>query len=117
MATKGNLGEVVTTCKSSWVQASPYALTFKPTVYVSHIRQFWSITRIETTEEGTKILATVDGILRTVPESSLRRNLKLKDKEGISSLPDAEIFENLTLMGYNNSPNQKFSFQKGQFFH
>nr|GEY69111.1 putative ribonuclease H-like domain-containing protein [Tanacetum cinerariifolium] len=62
--------------------------------------------RIETTEEGTKILATVDGILRTVTESSLRRNLKLRDEEGISSLPDTELFENLTLMGYNISPNQ-----------
>nr|GEU49328.1 phospholipase-like protein [Tanacetum cinerariifolium] len=38
-----------------------YALTFNPTVYVSHIRQFWSTARIETTEKGTKILATVDG--------------------------------------------------------
>nr|GEX22794.1 hypothetical protein [Tanacetum cinerariifolium] len=38
-----------------------YALTFNPTVYVSHIRQFWSTARIETTKEGTKILATVDG--------------------------------------------------------
>nr|GEY53455.1 ribonuclease H-like domain, reverse transcriptase, RNA-dependent DNA polymerase [Tanacetum cinerariifolium] len=73
--------------------------------------------RIETTEEGTKILATVDGIVRTVSESSLRRNLKLRDEEGISSLSDAEIFENLTLMGYNISPNQKFTFQKGQFYH
>nr|GEX80892.1 putative ribonuclease H-like domain-containing protein [Tanacetum cinerariifolium] len=63
--------------------------------------------RIETTEEGTKILATVDGILRTVTESSLRRNLKLQYEEGLSSLPDAELFENLTLMGYNISPNQK----------
>nr|GEX95687.1 hypothetical protein [Tanacetum cinerariifolium] len=44
--------------------------------------------RIETTEEGTQILATVDGIHRTVTESSLRRNLKLQDEEGISSLPD-----------------------------
>nr|GEY18749.1 hypothetical protein [Tanacetum cinerariifolium] len=33
---------------------------------------------IETTKEGTKILATVDGILRTVTESSLRRNIKLQ---------------------------------------
>nr|GEZ60955.1 putative ribonuclease H-like domain-containing protein [Tanacetum cinerariifolium] len=57
--------------------------------------------RIETTEEGTQILATVDGILRTVIESSLRRNFKLQDEEGISSLPDIELFENLTLMGYN----------------
>nr|GFC09079.1 hypothetical protein [Tanacetum cinerariifolium] len=102
-----------------FVEASPlrYALTFKPTVYVSHNRQFWSTARIETTEEGTKILATVDGILRTVTESSLRRNLKLQDEEGISSLPDAELFENLTLIGYNISPNQKFTFQKGQFSH
>nr|GEZ00576.1 synaptobrevin, longin-like domain protein [Tanacetum cinerariifolium] len=71
--------------------------------------------RIETMEEGTKILFIVDGILRTVTESSLRRNLKLQDEEGISSLPDTELFENLTLMGYNISPNQKFTFQKGQF--
>nr|GEW75155.1 hypothetical protein [Tanacetum cinerariifolium] len=92
-----------------------YALTFKPTVYVSHVRQFWFTARIKTTEEGTKILATVDSILRTVTESSLRRNLKLQDEEGISSLPDAELFENLTLMRYNISSNQKFTFQKGQF--
>nr|GEY33978.1 putative ribonuclease H-like domain-containing protein [Tanacetum cinerariifolium] len=73
--------------------------------------------RIETTEEGTQILATVDGIHRTVTESSLRKNLKLKDEAGISSLPDMKLFENLTLMGYNISPNQKFTFQKGQFSH
>nr|GFB18360.1 synaptobrevin, longin-like domain protein [Tanacetum cinerariifolium] len=73
--------------------------------------------KIETTKEGTQILATVDGIHRTITESSLRRNIKLQDKEGISSLPDTELFENLTLMGYNISPNQKFTFQKGQFSH
>nr|GEU78709.1 hypothetical protein [Tanacetum cinerariifolium] len=73
--------------------------------------------RIETTEVGTQILATVDGIHRTVTKSSLRRNLKLQDKEGISSLPDTELFKSLTLMGYNISPNQKFIFQKGQFSH
>nr|GEV94088.1 ribonuclease H-like domain-containing protein [Tanacetum cinerariifolium] len=70
---------------------------------------------IETMKEGAKILATVDGKLRTMSESSIRRNLKLNDEAGISSLLDAELFENLTLMGYNISPNQKFTFQKGQF--
>nr|GEY84470.1 synaptobrevin, longin-like domain protein [Tanacetum cinerariifolium] len=94
-----------------------YALTFNHTVYVSYIRQFWSTARIETTEKGTKILATVDGKLRTIFESSIRRNLKLNDKAGISSLPDAKLFKNLTLMGYNISQNQKFTFQKGQFSH
>nr|GEY36115.1 putative reverse transcriptase domain-containing protein [Tanacetum cinerariifolium] len=63
------------------------------------------------------ILATIDGIVRTVCESSLRRNLKLRDEEGISSLPGVELFENLTLMGYSISPNQKFTFQKGKFSH
>nr|GEY92476.1 hypothetical protein [Tanacetum cinerariifolium] len=69
-----------------FIEASPlmYALSVKPTVYVSQIRQFLSTPRIETTKEGTKILATVDGILRTVTESSLRRNLKLLDEEGIN---------------------------------
>nr|GEW47602.1 hypothetical protein [Tanacetum cinerariifolium] len=83
-----------------FIEASPlrYALTFKPTVYVSHIRQFWSTARIKTTEEGAKILATIDGNLRTVSESSIRRNLKLNDEAGISSLLDAELFENLTLI-------------------
>nr|GEX21692.1 hypothetical protein [Tanacetum cinerariifolium]GEX46342.1 hypothetical protein [Tanacetum cinerariifolium] len=79
--------------------------------------KFWSTARIKTMDEGTKILATVDGKPRTISESSIRRNLKLKDEAGISSLLDAELFENLTLMGYNILPNQKFSFQKGQFSH
>nr|GEV20382.1 hypothetical protein [Tanacetum cinerariifolium] len=57
--------------------------------------------RIETTDEGTKILATVDGKPRTISESSIRRNLKLNDEARISSLPDAELFENLALMGEN----------------
>nr|GEW05074.1 hypothetical protein [Tanacetum cinerariifolium] len=48
-------------------------------VEASHIR-------IETTDEGTKILATVDGKLRTIFESSIRRNLKLNDEEGIRSV-------------------------------
>nr|GEX23470.1 hypothetical protein [Tanacetum cinerariifolium] len=76
-----------------------YALTLNPTVNISHIRQFWSTARVETSDEETKILATVDGKPRTISESSIRRNLKLKDEAGISSLSDAELFENLTLMG------------------
>nr|GEW51902.1 hypothetical protein [Tanacetum cinerariifolium] len=94
-----------------------YALTINPTVYVSHIRQFWSTARIKTTNEETKILAIVDGKPRTISESSLRRHLKLNDAEGISSLPDTELFENLSLIGYNILLNQRFTFQKGQFSH
>nr|GEZ16366.1 synaptobrevin, longin-like domain protein [Tanacetum cinerariifolium] len=59
----------------------------------------------------------MDGIQRTVYESSLRRNLKLRDEDGIVSILDMELFENLTLMGYNISQNEKLTFQKGQFSH
>ncbi|GKE20514.1 hypothetical protein Tco_1432026, partial [Tanacetum coccineum] len=100
-----------------FLQASQirYALTISPTVYVSHIRQFWSTARIETTDGETNILAKIKGKQRTISESSIRRHLKLNDEEGISTLPDNELFENLSLMGYNILPNQRFSFQKGQF--
>nr|GEU35826.1 hypothetical protein [Tanacetum cinerariifolium] len=67
----------------------------------------YSDIRIETTEQETKIIATVDGKPRTISESSLRRHLKLNDEEWISSLPDAELFENLLLMGYNILPSQR----------
>nr|GEX93380.1 reverse transcriptase domain-containing protein [Tanacetum cinerariifolium] len=53
-------------------------------------------------------------IVDFVEASPLRRNLKLQDEEGITSSPDTELFENLTLMGYNISPNQKFTIQKGR---
>nr|GEW24131.1 xylulose kinase-1 [Tanacetum cinerariifolium] len=84
-----NFHQVVDFIEDSHIR---YALTINPTVYVSHIRQFWSTARIETTNEETKILATVDGKPRTISESSLRRHLKLNDAEGISSLPDTELF-------------------------
>nr|GEW81737.1 putative ribonuclease H-like domain-containing protein [Tanacetum cinerariifolium] len=62
---------------------------------------------IETTNQETKIIATVDGKPQTISESSLRRHLKLNDEEWISSLPDTELFENLSLMGYNILPSQR----------
>nr|GFA23759.1 hypothetical protein [Tanacetum cinerariifolium] len=71
--------------------------------------------RIETTNLETKILATVDGKPRTISESSLRRHLKLNVEEWISSVPDTDLFENVSLMGYNILPNQRFTFQKGRF--
>nr|GEZ99305.1 hypothetical protein [Tanacetum cinerariifolium] len=57
---------------------------------LSGVHHFWSTARIETTDQETKIIATVDGKPRTISESSLRRHLKLNDEEGISSLPDDE---------------------------
>nr|GEZ46717.1 retrovirus-related Pol polyprotein from transposon TNT 1-94 [Tanacetum cinerariifolium] len=38
-----------------------------------------------------------------IAASSLRHNLKLRDEEGIVSIPDTELFENLTLMGMQHT--------------
>ncbi|GJS84899.1 putative ribonuclease H-like domain-containing protein, partial [Tanacetum coccineum] len=53
-----------------------------------------------TTEDGVHaITATIDGRDNIITEASIRRHLKLQDSEGLSSLPNAEIFKQLTRMG------------------
>ncbi|GKC40434.1 hypothetical protein Tco_1052818, partial [Tanacetum coccineum] len=77
-----------------------FALTENPTIYTSLIHQFWQITSTSTLEDGeVEITATIDGQLKTITEASLRRHLKLEDADGISSLPNYEIFVQLALMG------------------
>ncbi|GJY69275.1 hypothetical protein Tco_0472257 [Tanacetum coccineum] len=92
-----------------------FALTENPTIYTSLIQQFWQTASTSTLEDGeVEITATIDGQLKTITEASLRRHLKLEDADGISSLPNSEIFEQLALMGYA-SDSDKLTFQKGHF--
>ncbi|GKD80030.1 hypothetical protein Tco_1342651, partial [Tanacetum coccineum] len=60
------------------------------------------------------IQALVDGKKVIVTETSVRRDLKLKDAEGTECLPNATIFKQLTLMGYENL-TQKLTFYKAFF--
>ncbi|GKA62824.1 hypothetical protein Tco_0762343 [Tanacetum coccineum] len=92
-----------------------YALTKKPEVCVSIIKQFWRTAESMTDDDGTvKIQATVDGHSLSITEASLRRHLKLDDQEGLVSLPTTEIFAQLALMGYATE-SDKLTFQKGAF--
>ncbi|GKC20930.1 hypothetical protein Tco_1023080 [Tanacetum coccineum] len=50
-----------------------------------------------------EITTTIDGRIKTITEASIRRHLKLEDADGISSLPNTEIFEQLALMGDEGS--------------
>nr|GEV15938.1 hypothetical protein [Tanacetum cinerariifolium] len=50
-------------------------------------------------DEKMKITATIDGRIKTIIEASIRRHLKLEDSDGITTLPNAKIFKQLTLMG------------------
>ncbi|GKA27884.1 hypothetical protein Tco_0714052 [Tanacetum coccineum] len=61
-----------------------------------------------------KIIATIDGHSMTITEASLRRHLKLDDQDGITSIPNSEIFKQLALMGYH-ADSDKLTFQKGTF--
>ncbi|GJS36386.1 uncharacterized mitochondrial protein-like protein [Tanacetum coccineum] len=46
-----------------------------------------------------ELTATIDGQVKTITEASLRRHLKLEDNGGITTLPNSEIFKQLSLMG------------------
>ncbi|GJZ22021.1 hypothetical protein Tco_0559060 [Tanacetum coccineum] len=51
---------------------------------------------------------TIDGHSMSITEASLRRHLKLDDQDGITSIPNSEIFEQLALIGYHtDSDNPK----------
>ncbi|GJS73151.1 hypothetical protein Tco_0705992 [Tanacetum coccineum] len=78
-----------------------YALTKKPEIYISFIKQFWRTAEASTDTDGeVTITAIIDGQSNTITEASLRRHLKLDDHDGITSIPNSEIFEQLALMGY-----------------
>jgi hypothetical protein len=97
-----------------------YALTLNPTIYVSHIKQFWQTATVTTIDDGDThdtvdaLTATVDGVTINVTESSLRRILQLNDQEGLITLPNPEILEYISNMGYDTS-NKKLTFKKGCF--
>ncbi|GJV24937.1 hypothetical protein Tco_1377632 [Tanacetum coccineum] len=43
---------------------------------------------------------------KTITEASLRRHLKLEDHDGVTFLPNSEIFEQLALMGIKTDSNK-----------
>ncbi|GJT91655.1 putative ribonuclease H-like domain-containing protein [Tanacetum coccineum] len=92
-----------------------YALTKKPDIYISFIKQFWRTAEASTDTDGeVTITAIIDGQSKTITEASLRRHLKLEDHDGITSIPNSEIFAQLALMGYQPD-SDKLTFQKGVF--
>ncbi|GJY48361.1 hypothetical protein Tco_0438317 [Tanacetum coccineum] len=93
------------------ILSTKYALTANPTIYVSLVEQFWQTATIKTVNDREQqITVTVDGHKFTITEASVRRHLQLADVDGLSSLPNTEIFKQLSLMGVKDqqsllSPN------------
>ncbi|GKC48531.1 hypothetical protein Tco_1071276 [Tanacetum coccineum] len=91
-----------------------YALTINPKIYTSCIEQFWATIKAKTVNEEVQLQALVDGKKIIITESIVRRDLQLKDAEGVDCLPNATTFEQLTLMGYEKV-SQKLTFYKAFF--
>ncbi|GKE04761.1 hypothetical protein Tco_1396779 [Tanacetum coccineum] len=104
--------EIIDSLTSSHIY---YALTECPTLYISLSEQFWQTAALSTTEDGVRaITATIDGRDKIITEASIRRHLKLQDSEGLTSLPNVDIFEQLTCMGYAIT-SDSLTFLKGHF--
>ncbi|GJT63182.1 hypothetical protein Tco_1006715 [Tanacetum coccineum] len=86
-----------------------YTLTVNPTIYTSCIEQFWTTAKVKTINGEVQIQALVDKKKVIITETSIRSDLQLEDAEGTECLPNAIIFEQLTLMGTKTTAWNEFS--------
>nr|GEZ04363.1 hypothetical protein [Tanacetum cinerariifolium] len=63
-------------------------------------KRFWSTAMAKTINGEAPLHAKVDGKKIIVTESSVTRDLRLADEEGIDYLPNSTIFEQIALMGF-----------------
>ncbi|GJW94300.1 putative ribonuclease H-like domain-containing protein [Tanacetum coccineum] len=70
--------------------------------------------KVKTVNEEVQLQALVDEKKMIITETSVRRDLQLEDAEGIECLPNADIFEQLALIGYEK-PSHKLTFYKAFF--
>ncbi|GJR33498.1 hypothetical protein Tco_1209182 [Tanacetum coccineum] len=91
-----------------------YALTTNPTIYDSLVKQFWHTATANTLADRTlELHVTIDTIVYTITEASIRNKLQLADASGITMLPNNEIFEGMGHMGYPTDGS--FTFWKSFF--
>ncbi|GJT00305.1 uncharacterized mitochondrial protein-like protein [Tanacetum coccineum] len=86
-----------------------YALTVNPTIYTACIEQFWATTKVKTVNGEVHIQALVDKKNVIITKTSVRSDLQLEDAEGTECLPNATIFEQLTLIGAKTNAWNEFS--------
>ncbi|GJV13221.1 putative ribonuclease H-like domain-containing protein [Tanacetum coccineum] len=70
--------------------------------------------KVKTVNGEVQLQALVDGKKVIITETSVRRDLQLEDAKGIKCLSNADIFEQLALIGYEK-PSQKLTFYKAFF--
>ncbi|GJY61506.1 hypothetical protein Tco_0462163 [Tanacetum coccineum] len=93
-----------------------FALTVSPIVSTSFVEQFWISSKSRTVNNisYSYIDATVAGKPVTISEASIRSDLLFDDADGIDSLNNQAIFDNIQLMGYEGDLNT-LTFNKALF--
>ncbi|GJR08171.1 putative ribonuclease H-like domain-containing protein [Tanacetum coccineum] len=91
-----------------------YSLTISPTIYASYTEQFWATSKSKIVNNETQIHAKVDSKTIVISESSVRSNLHFNEEDGVASLTNSKILENLALIGYE-IVSDKLTFQKASF--
>ncbi|GJU80905.1 hypothetical protein Tco_1283270 [Tanacetum coccineum] len=91
-----------------------YALTISPIVSISFVEQFWMTAKYRTINNISYIDATVASKPVTILEASIRSDLLFNDADGIDSLNNQAIFDNIQLMGFEGDLNT-LTFNKALF--
>ncbi|GJU89301.1 hypothetical protein Tco_1301724 [Tanacetum coccineum] len=76
------------------------ALTVSPVVSTTFIEQFWMSAKSKIINNVRYITAKVAGKPVSISEASIRSDLLFDDADGIDSLPNQAIFDDIQLMGY-----------------
>ncbi|GJU15417.1 hypothetical protein Tco_1143383 [Tanacetum coccineum] len=76
-----------------------YALTISLIVSTSFVERFWTTAKSRTVNNISYIYATVASKPVTILEASIRSDLLFDDADGIDSLNNQAIFDNIQLMG------------------
>ncbi|GKA98749.1 hypothetical protein Tco_0826686 [Tanacetum coccineum] len=77
-----------------------FALTVSPIVSTLFVEQFWTTAKSRTINNTSYIDATVAGKPVTISEASIRSDLLFDDDDGIDTLNNQAIFDNIQLMGH-----------------
>ncbi|GJU51187.1 putative ribonuclease H-like domain-containing protein [Tanacetum coccineum] len=75
------------------------------------VNAFWSTVKEKKVNGEVQLQALVDGKKIVVTEASVRRDLQLEDADSVDCLPNATIFEQLTLIGTHKGQRLQPSMQ------
>ncbi|GJY07548.1 hypothetical protein Tco_0374602, partial [Tanacetum coccineum] len=97
--TEGNVEfhEVIDFLRRSYIY---HAFTVSPIVSTTFVEQFWMSAKSKTINNVRHITAKVAGKVVSISEASIRTYLMFEDADGIDTLPNQSIFNDIQLMGY-----------------